>query len=116
MGETIITLAGTSKLEPTYHKMFDGILNSQAGQVITSVGLAAAVILALGLLGGLIFKALGRSNKLVTMFCPSIVRIVIIAVVCFVLSGPTFTIPGILKLFDWVSDAVGSNGKSYLGI
>lgn len=72
MGGTI-TLAGSS-LESTYHKMFDTILNSSAGTVLTNIGLAAAVLLALGLIVGGICKALGRQNKIVQMFCrPSVV-------------------------------------------
>ena len=46
MGGTI-TLAGSS-LESTYHKMFDTILSSSAGTVLTNIGLAAAVLLAVG--------------------------------------------------------------------
>ena len=68
MGGTI-TLAGSS-LESTYHKMFDTILSSSAGTVLTNIGLAAAVLLALGLIAGAICKALGRQNKVVQMFCP----------------------------------------------
>lgn len=114
MGATII-LAGSS-LETTYHKMFDTILNSSAGTVLTNIGLAAAVILALGLIGGGICKAMGRQNKLVQMFCPNIVRILVVLAVGFILAGPTFTIPSILKLVDWFIDAFGSSGKNYLGI
>lgn len=114
MGGTI-TLAGSS-LESTYHKMFDTILSSSAGTVLTNIGLAAAVILALGLIGGGICKALGRQNKLVQMFCPDVTRILIILIVGFILAGPTVTIPAILKLIDWFVDAFGGSGKSYLGI
>lgn len=114
MGGTV-TLAGSS-LENTYHRMFDTILSSSAGTVLTNIGLAAAVILALGLIGGGICKALGRQNRLVQMFCPNITRIIVIFVVGFILAGPTFTLPGILKAFDWFSDALGGSGKSYLGI
>lgn len=114
MGGTV-TLAGSS-LENTYHRMFDTILSSSAGTVLTNIGLAAAVILALGLIAGGICKALGRQNKLVQMFCPNLTRIVVIFVVGFILAGPTFTIPAILKLLDWCVDAVGGSGKSYLGI
>ena len=114
MGGTI-TLAGSS-LESTYHKMFDTILNSSAGTVLTNIGLAAAVLLALGLITGGICKALGRQNKLVQMFCPNIGRILIVLAVGFILAGPTVTIPAILKLIDWFVDAVGGSGKTYLGI
>lgn len=114
MGGTI-TLAG-SNLEGTYHKMFDTILSSSAGTVLTNIGLAAAVILALGLIGGGICKALGRQNKLVQMFCPDVKTIIVILVVGFILSGPTFTIPALLKGIDWFVDAVGGSGKSYMGI
>lgn len=114
MGGTI-TLAGSS-LESTYHKMFDTILSSSAGTVLTNIGLAAAVLLALGLIVGGIFKALGRQNKLVQMFCPNIGRILVVLAVGFILAGLTFTIPAILKLIDWFVDAVGGSGKTYLGI
>jgi uncharacterized membrane protein len=114
MGGTI-TLAGSS-LESTYHKMFDTILSSSAGTVLTNIGLAAAVLLALGLIAGGICKALGRQNKLVQMFCPNIGRILVVLAVGFILAGPTITIPAILKLIDWFVDAVGGSGKTYLGI
>lgn len=114
MGGTI-TLAGSS-LESTYHKMFDTILSSSAGTVLTNIGLAAAVLLALGLIVGGICKALGRQNKLVQMFCPNIRRILVVLAVGFILASPTFTIPAILKLIDWFVDAVGGSGKTYLGI
>lgn len=114
MGGTI-TLAGSS-LESTYHKMFDTILNSSAGTVLTNIGLAAAVLLALGLIVGGICKAFGRQNKLVQMFCPNIGRILIVLAVGFILTGPTVTIPAILKLINWFADAIGGSGKTYLGI
>lgn len=114
MGGTV-TLAGSS-MENTYHRMFDTILSSSAGTVLTNIGLAAAVILALGLIGGGLCKALGRQNKLVQMFCPNIVRVLVILAVGFILAGPTVTIPAILKLLDWFVDAFGGSGKSYLGI
>lgn len=114
MGGTI-TLAGSS-LESTYHKMFDTILSSSAGTVLTNIGLAAAVLLALGLIVGAICKALGRQNKAVQMFCPTIGRVLIIFAVGFILTGPKITIPAILKLLDWFVDALGGSGKSYLGI
>lgn len=114
MGGTV-TLAGSS-MENTYHRMFDTILSSSAGTVLTNIGLAAAVILGLGLIAGGICKALGRQNRLVQMFCPNITRIIVIFVVGFILAGPTFTLPGILRLFDWCVDAFGGSGKSYLGI
>ena len=114
MGGTV-TLAGSS-MENTYHRMFDTILSSSAGTVLTNIGLAAAVILALGLIGGGICKALGRQNKLVQLFCPTIGRVLVILAVGFILAGPTVTIPAILKLLDWFVDAFGGSGKSYLGI
>lgn len=114
MGGTV-TLAGSS-MENTYHRMFDTILSSSAGTVLTNIGFAAAVILALGLIGGGICKALGRQNKLVQMFCPTIGRVLVILAVGFILAGPTVTIPAILKLLDWFVDAFGGSGKSYLGI
>lgn len=114
MGGTV-TLAGSS-MENTYHRMFNTILSSSAGTVLTNIGLAAAVILALGLIGGGICKALGRQNKLVQMFCPTIGRVLVILAVGFILAGPTVTIPAILKLLDWFVDAFGGSGKSYLGI
>lgn len=114
MGGTV-TLAGSS-LESTYHRMFDTILSSSAGTVLTNIGLAAAVILALGLIAGGICKSLGRQNKLVQMFCPNLGRVLIIFAVGFILAGPKITIPAILKLLDWCVDAFGSSGKSYLGI
>lgn len=114
MGGTV-TLAGSS-MENTYHRMFDTILSSSAGTVLTNIGLAAAVILALGLIGGGICKALGRQNKLVQMFCPTIGRVLVILAVGFILTGPTVTIPAILKMLDWFVDALGGSGKSYLGI
>lgn len=114
MGGTV-TLAGSS-MENTYHRMFDTILSSSAGTVLTNIGLAAAVILALGLIGGGICKALGRQNKLVQMFCPTIGRVLVILAVGFILAGPTVTIPAILRMLDWFVDALGGSGKSYLGI
>lgn len=114
MGGTI-TLAGSS-LESTYHKIFDTILDSSAGTVLTNIGLAAAVFLALGLIGGAICKALERQNKLVQMFCPTIVRVLIILGVEFILAGPKITVPAILKLLDWFINAFGGSGKTYLGI
>lgn len=114
MGGTV-TLAGSS-MENTYHRMFDTILSSSAGTVLTNIGFAAAVILALGLIVGGICKALGRQNKLVQMFCPTIGRVLVILAVGFILAGPTVTIPAILKLLDWFVDALGGSGKSYLGI
>lgn len=115
MGGTI-TLAGSS-LESTYHKMFDTILSSSAGTVLTNIGFAAAVLLALGLIVGGICKALGRqNNKVVQMFCPTIGRVLVVLAVGFILAGPTITIPAILKLIDWFVDAFGSSGKTYLGI
>lgn len=114
MGGTI-TLAESS-LESTYHKMFDTILSSSAGTVLTNIGLAAAVLLALGLIVGGICKALGRQNKVVQMFCPTIGRVLVVLAVGFILAGPTITIPAILKLIDWSVDAFGSSGKTYLGI
>ena len=95
MGGTV-TLAGSS-LENTYHRMFDTILSSSAGTVLTNIGLAAAVILALGLIAGGICKALGRQNKLVQMFCPTVGRVLVILAVGFILAGPIITIPAILK-------------------
>lgn len=114
MGGTV-TLAGSS-LENTYHRMFDTILSSSAGTVLTNISLTAAVILALGLIAGGICKALGRQNKLVQMFCPTVGRVLVILAVGFILAGPIITIPAILKLLDWFVDAFGSSGKSYLGI
>lgn len=114
MGGTI-TLAGNS-LESTYHKIFDTILSSSAGTVLINIGFAAAVLLALGLIVGGICKALGRQNKVVQMFCPTIGRVLVVLAVGFILTGPTITIPAILKLIDWCADALGSSGKDYLGI
>lgn len=115
MGNTI-EIAASSNLVGSYHAMFDGILNSTAGQLITKVGAAAAVILALGLLLGLISKALGRSNKLATMFCPSAARIVVVLAVIFIFAGPTITVPALLTVLDWIVNAVGNQGKDYLGV
>lgn len=114
MGGTI-TLAGSS-LESTYNNLFKDILNSSAGTVLTNIGLAAAVLLALGLIAGGICKALGRQNKLVQMFCPNIGRIIVVLVVGFILAGPKVTIPALLHLLDWFVDAFGTSGKNYLGI
>ena len=99
MGNTI-EIAASSNLVGSYHAMFDGILNSTAGQLITKVGAAAAVILALGLILGGISKAMGRSNQLVSMFCPSVTRVIVVLAVIFIFAGPT----------------LGSQGKDYLGI
>ena len=113
MGNTI-EIAASSNLVGSYHAMFDGILNSTAGQLITKVGAAAAVILALGLILGGISKAMGRSNQLVSMFCPSVTRVIVVLAVIFI--GPTITIPALLTALDWIVNAVGSQGKDYLGI
>ena len=107
MGNTI-EIAASSNLVGSYHAMFDGILNSTAGQLITKVGAAAAVILALGLILGGISKAMGRSNQLVSMFCPSVTRVIVVLAVIF--------IPALLTALDWIVNAVGSQGKDYLGI
>ena len=114
MGNTI-EIAASSNLVGSYHAMFDGILNSTAGQLITKVG-AAAVILALGLILGGISKAMGRSNQLVSMFCPSVTRVIVVLAVIFIFAGPTITIPALLTALDWIVNAVGSQGKDYLGI
>lgn len=115
MGNTI-EIAASSNLVGSYHAMFDGILNSTAGQLITKVGAAAAVILALGLILGGISKAMGRSNQLVSMFCPSVTRVIVVLAVIFIFAGPTITIPALLTALDWIVNAVGSQGKDYLGI
>lgn len=115
MGDTI-TIAASSNLVGSYHALFDGILNSTAGQVITKVGAAAAVILALGLIAGGICKALGRRNKLVTTFCLDPGRIIVVLVVTFILAGPTITVPALLTCIDWFVNAAGNQGKDYLGI
>ena len=113
MGNTI-EIAAASNLVGSYHAMFDGILNSTAGQLITKVGAAAAVILALGLILGGISKMLGRTNKLVTMFCPSAARIVVVLAVIFIFAGPTVTIPALLTALDWIVNAVGRPGQRLL--
>lgn len=115
MGNTI-EIAASSNLVGSYHAMFDGILNSTAGQLITKVGAAAAVILALGLILGGISRLLGRTNKLVSMFCPNAARVVVVLVVIFIFAAPTLTIPALLTALDWIVNAVGSQGKDYLGI
>lgn len=115
MGNTI-EIAASSNLVGSYHAMFDGILNSTAGQLITKVGAAAAVILALGLILGGISKAMGRSNQLVSMFCPSVTRVIVVLAVIFIFAGLTITIPALLTALDWIVNAVGSQGKDYLGI
>lgn len=115
MGNTI-EIAASSNLVGSYHAMFDGILNSTAGQLITKVCAAAAVILALGLILGGISRLLGRTNKLVSMFCPSAARVVVVLVVIFFFAGPTLTVPALLTALDWIVNAVGNQGKDYLGI
>ena len=116
MGNTI-EIAASSNLVGSYHAMFDGILNSTAGQLITKVGAAAAVILALGLILGGISKAMGRSNnQLVSMFCPSVTRVIVVLAVIFIFAGPTITIPALLTALDWIVNAVGNQSKDYLGI
>ncbi len=115
MGNTI-EIAASSNLVGSYHAMFDGILNSTAGQLITKVSAAAAVILALGLILGGISKAMERSNQLVSMFCPSVTRVIVVLAVIFIFAGPTITIPALLTALDWIVNAVGSQGKDYLGI
>lgn len=111
-----VTLAVSSNLVGSYHDMFDGLLNSAAGQIITKICAAAAVLLALGLIIGGIFKALGRSNKLVTMFCPDLKRIVVVLVVTFILAGPIVTFPFMLTILDYFVNAVGQQGTDYLGV
>lgn len=115
MGNTI-EIAASSNLVGSYHAMFDGILNSTAGQLITKVGAAAAVILALGLILGGISKLLGRTNELVTMFCPSAARIVVVLVVIFFFAVPTVTFPALLTALDWIVNAVGNQSKDYFGV
>ena len=116
MGNTI-EIAASSNLVGSYHAMFDGILNSTAGQLITKVGAAAAVILALGLILGGISKAMGRSNQLVSMFCPSVTRVIVVLAVIFIFAGPTTNhYRHLLTALDWIVNAVGSQGKDYLGI
>lgn len=109
-----VNLAASSDLVGTYHEMFDGILNSAAGQLLTKIGAAAAVILALGLIAGLLCKAFGRSNKLVTTFCPNFLRIVVVILLTFVLAGPVFSIPLLLTIFDWFVNAFGNQASDYL--
>lgn len=115
MGNTI-EIAVSSNLVGSYHAMFDGILNSTAGQLITKVGAAAAVILALGLILGGISRFLGRTNKLVSMFCPNAARVVVVLVVIFIFAVPTLSIPALLTALDWIVNAVGNQGKDYLGV
>lgn len=115
MGNTI-EIAASSNLVGSYHAMFDGILNSTAGQLITKVGAAAAVILALGLILGGISRLLGRTNKLVSMFCPNAARVAVVLVVIFIFASPTVTLPALLTALDWIVNAVGSQGKDYLGV
>lgn len=115
MGNTI-EIAASSNLVGGYHAMFDGILNSTAGQLITKVGAAAAVILALGLILGGISKLLGRTNRLVAMFCPSAARIFVVLVVIFIFAGPTVTVPKLLTALDWIVNAVGNQSKDYFGV
>ena len=90
---TTITLAASTDLVSSYHAMFDGILNSTAGQVITKLAAAGAVLIALGIIGGAIFKLIGRPNKLSQIFCPSLCRIIFELLASFVLAGPLFTSP-----------------------
>lgn len=115
MGNTI-EIAAAIDIVGSYHAVFDGILNSTAGQLITKVGAAAAVFLALGLILGGISKMLGRSNKLVSMFCPSPARVVIVLAVIFIFAGPTITIPALLTALDWLVNAVGNQAKDYFGV
>lgn len=113
---TTITLAASTDLVGSYHAMFDGILNSTAGQVITKLAAAGAVLIALGIIFGAIFKLIGRPNKLSQMFCPSLGRIIILLLIIFVLAGPLFTIPGLLKIIDWFVNAGGQQTSDYLGV
>ena len=115
MGNTI-EIAASCNLVGSYHAMFDGILNSTAGQLITKMGAAAAVIMALGLILGGISRSLGRTNRLVSMFCPSAARVVVVLVVIFIFAGPTVTIPVLLTALDWIVNAVGNQSKDYLGV
>ena len=113
---TTITLAASTDLVSSYHAMFDGILNSTAGQVITKLAAAGAVLIALGIIGGAIFKLIGRPNKLSQIFCPSLGRIIFELLAIFVLAGPLFTIPGLLKLIDSLVNAGGQQTSDYMGV
>lgn len=50
------------------------------------------------------------------MFCPSVTRVIVVLAVIFIFAGPTITIPALLTALDWIVNAVGSQGKDYLGI
>lgn len=111
-----ITIAAGQTLESTYHSIFDGIFSSQAGQVITKIFAAAGLAIMLGIIFGLIFKAFNRPNVLTNIFCPSLPRIIVGVVVIFILLGPSFTFPALMKLGDWIMNAAGGGAKDYLGI
>ena len=50
------------------------------------------------------------------MFCPSPGRIIVMLLIIFVLAGPLFTIPGLLKIIDWFVNAGGQQTSDYLGV
>lgn len=111
-----ITLAASSDLVGSYHKAFDGIINSQAGTVIFSIANLIAVVLALGLIIGLICKAINRPNALSNMLCSGVLRIVVVIAIIFILCAFQTIIPGLLTLIDWFANAIGEGGTDYLGI
>lgn len=111
-----ITLAASSDLVGSYHKAFDGILNSQAGTVVFSICNLVAVVLALGLIVGLICKGLNRPNALSNMLCSGVLRILIVIAIIFILCAFQALIPGLLTLIDWFANALGEGGQDYLGI
>ena len=116
MGNTI-EIAASSNLVGSYHAMFDGILNSTAGQLITKGGRRCCSDLSLGGLSwGESSKAMGRSNQLISMFCPSVTRVIVVLRRHLHLRWPTITIPALLTALDWIVNAVGSQGKDYFGI
>lgn len=112
----MITVAASSDLVGSYHSLFDGIFNSAAGQVLTKIGAAIAVLLALGLIIAALCKALGRQNKLVSTFCPNVGRVLVVLAVAFICAGPLISLPAILTCLDWFMNAIGNQGKDYLGI
>lgn len=74
------------------------------------------MVIALGIIGGAIFKLIGRPNKLSQIFCPSLGRIIFELLAIFVLAEPLFTIPGLLKIIDWFVNAGGQQTSDYLGV
>lgn len=116
MEDRMVTLASDVPLVDSYHKLMDPILNSALGNLIINILAALAVILMIALVIGGICRALGKQNALVQLTCSSIGRVVIVILVIFILAGPKFTLPLLMKVVEWAANALGNGASDYLGL